>query len=479
MMKSSRSLKSTWPFKKSVNTRGAVLSALLLGGILSTAHTHAADLLSVVDAALAQNLSLSSAETGLDASQYEVDINRAKFLPTLGASANTRWNESKTRQEQGGDLANDYNDHGFNITLSQTLFDLGDWYSQRNANITLDIETLRTAQTRQRIILDTATTYFEYLKNSAQIRATQAEYDSSISRLTLINRNIELGNVAGTERYEVLAQKEQTANTLRTLKKEQRVILTELENIVQQAVVPDFDLQSSVQFSAISDQRQRSLNDILYQSGYDLLIAQQTVNQRRQTLKETGSTFVPSLKGSIGYTYNDTNESTATVYPDNGITEEAVYTLTLDIPIVDGGRDYYRYQQNKVSITQSEIDLQNSKSRSQQQFDAFIYDINDFSASLQSLTVIIQANYASYIGIQKAHKLGTRTITDLLSAESKLFSSIRDYENARYDYIITLVQLNELIGNLNKNTIGKIAEQMSPIGDKRADSPIPLHLLTQ
>ncbi|MGF1687213.1 TolC family protein [Photobacterium japonica] len=439
----------------------------------------AADLLHVVDAALAQNLTLSSAETGLRASQYDVDVNRAKFLPSLGVSANTNWNDGLTHKEQGGDVSNRYNDHGINITLSQTLFDLGDLYSQGNAHIGVDIETLKTEQTRQRIIREASTTYFEYLKNGAKIRATQAEFDSSVSRLTLINRNIELGNVAGTERYEVLAQKERTANTLRTLNKDRRVILSQLENIVQQRLVPDFDLQSSLQFHAISTDRQRTLNDILYRSGFDLRIAQQTVNQRRQTLKETGADFAPSLKGSIGYSYNNSNEATATLFPDNGTTEETVYTLTLDIPLVDGGRDYYRYQQNKVNITQSEIDLQDSKQRSQQQFDTFIYDINDFSASLQSLTTIIQANYASYIGIQKAHKLGTRTITDLLSAESKLFSSIRDYESARYDYIIALVQLNELIGNLNKNTIGKIAEQMSPMSDKNADSPIPLHVLTQ
>lgn len=149
------------------------------------------------------------------------------------------------------------------------------------------------------------------------------------------------------------------------------------------------------------------------------------------------------------------------------------------MPILNGGRDYYRYEQNKVDIERTEIDLQDSKDQSQQQFDEFIYNINDYSASLASLKTIIQANYASYNGIQKAHKLGTRTITDLLSAESKLFSSIRDYESARYDYIINLVQLNDLIGNLNMNTIGKIAEQMSPVSDRKTDTPIPLHLLVQ
>ncbi|MEZ8738620.1 TolC family protein [Photobacterium swingsii] len=482
VMKSSKLLKNTWPFKRSVNTTSALSCALVSLTLLScgvSSYSQAADLLEVVDSALQQNLSLSSAETRLKSSQYDLDINRGKFLPSLDLSANTRWNDSATHQETGGEANNRYNNHGVNVTLSQTLFDLGDLYSQASTQVSVDTETLRTEQTRQSIIRDASTTYFEYLKNNAQIRATQAEYNSSAARLTFITRNVELGNVAGTEKYEVMAQKEKTANTLRSLKKDQRVILTKLENIVQQPLNPDHDLQSTIQFNEITATRQRQLNEIMYTSGYDLLIAQQEVKRNRQSLKETGATFAPSLKGSVGYTYDNTNDASANVFPNNGTTEEAVYTLTLDVPIFNGGKDYYRYAQNKVNIERAEIDLQDSKQQSQQAFDTFIYDINDYSASLRSLTTIIQANYASYKGIQKAHKLGTRTITDLLSAESKLFSSIRDYENARYDYIIALVQLNELIGNLNLSTIGKIAAQMSPTSDSKTDSPIPLHLLAQ
>ncbi|MDO6498838.1 TolC family protein [Photobacterium sanguinicancri] len=482
MMKSSKLLKNTWPLRRSVSVSTAVSCAIvslsLLGGGLSS-YVQAANLLEVVDTALKQNLSLSSAETRLKSSEYDLDINRGKFLPSLNLSANTRWNDSATHQETGSDANNRYNNHGVNVTLSQTIFDLGDLYSQASTQVSVDTETLRTEQTRQSIIRDASTTYFEYLKNNAQIRATQAEFDSSAARLTFITRNVELGNVAGTEKYEVMAQKEKNANTLRSLKKEQRVILTKLENIVQQPLNPDHDLQSTIQFNEISLTRQRQLNEIMYTSGYNLLIAQQEVKRNRQSLKETGATFAPSLKGSVGYTYDNTNDASANVFPNNGTTEEAVYTLTLDVPIFNGGKDYYRYEQNKVNIERAEIDLQDSKQQSQQSFDTFIYDINDYSASLRSLTTIIQANYASYKGIQKAHKLGTRTITDLLSAESKLFSSIRDYENARYDYIISLVQLNELIGNLNINTIGKIAAQMSPASDSKTDSPIPLHLLAQ
>ncbi|MDV5167891.1 TolC family protein [Photobacterium rosenbergii] len=473
-MKLSKLLKNTWPSRRSANSLVAVCISASLG-----LPVKAADLLNVVDVALQRNLSLSSAETNLAATEYELDINRGKFLPSLNVSANTNWNDGTTHKYSSSDDRNSYNNHGVNVTLTQSLFDLGDIYSHGSTQTDIDIESLRTEQTRQQIIREAATAYFEYLKNQAQIRATQAELDSSEARLTLINRNIELGNVAGTERYEVLAQKERTADSLRTLRKDQRIILNNLANIVQQPLKPDFDLQSSIQFEAISSARQNELNSIMYTSDLTLLIAKQEVNKSRQVLRETGSTFVPSLKGSIGYTYDNTNDASAKIYPDKGVTEETVYTLTLDVPILNGGRDYYRYQLNKVDIDRTEIDLQNSKNFSQQQFDEFIYNINDFSASLTSLTTIIQANYASYIGIQKAHKLGTRTITDLLSAESKLYGSIRDYESARYDYVINLIQLNERIGNLNMATVGKIAEQMSPMGDDSSQSPIPLHLMVQ
>ncbi|GAL16316.1 outer membrane efflux protein [Vibrio astriarenae] len=87
-------------------------------------------------------------------------------------------------------------------------------------------------------------------------------------------------------------------------------------------------------------------------------------------------------------------------------------------------------------------------------------DINDLSQSVESYERIIRANYASYRGIQRAQQLGTRTITDLLAAESKLFNAVRDYQNTRYDYVINLINLEKSTGMLSLDSVQKLTNLM-------------------
>ncbi|UJF20372.1 TolC family protein (plasmid) [Vibrio sp. SS-MA-C1-2] len=80
--------------------------------------------------------------------------------------------------------------------------------------------------------------------------------------------------------------------------------------------------------------------------------------------------------------------------------------------------------------------------------------------------------------MQRAYELGTRTVTDLLAADTKLFNSLRDYESARYDYVIELISLSQLRGGLTVSTIKKIMQLMIESNERDPQPLVPKHLLT-
>ena len=209
----------------------------------------------------------------------------------------------------------------------------------------------------------------------------------------------------------------------------------------------------------------------------NILISKKELKQSKQQIKETQSTFSPTLTGDIRYRKDHTNNPSSNSPPDFGVNESIVYSLNLNLPLSAGGRDLYTLKKNNIEFEKSHVDLIKSGEDSLQAFNNHIANINDYSRSLESYKLIIKANYASYNGIKKAHRLGTRTITDLLSAESKLFNSIRDYESARYNYIIEMININEVIGLLNMHYIKSIMHDMVPMSDNLSSSPIPLHLI--
>lgn len=437
----------------------------------------ASSLVDIVNIAVNNNLSLKSAEKEYEANQYDIDIHRSKFLPSLSLNADTTWNENKEFQTTDQHIINDYNSNSYSLSLSQSIFNLNDIYTLTSTQIDVDISQLQTIKTEQEVIKQAATKYFDYLKNSSKIKATESELTSSISRFRQMERNIQLGNTAKNEVYEVIAQKENIRNQLLTLKKEKQVILNDLNNILQVNTTPTFDLNKLAYFPKIESPKKIFLKKTMYQLNTDILISKKQLNLSKQKIKETQSEFSPTLTGDVSYRKDNTNNPSSNSPPDFGINESVVYSLNLNLPISTGGSDLYTYRKNKIEFEKTHLDLIKSGEDSLQAFNNHIENINDFSRSLDSYSLIIKANYASYNGIKKAHKLGTRTITDLLSAESKLFNSIRDYESARYNYVIEIINLHELIGLLNMHSIKNIMNDMVPITDDLSSSPIPLHLI--
>ncbi|MFA0070576.1 TolC family protein, partial [Vibrio breoganii] len=61
---------------------------------------------------------------------------------------------------------------------------------------------------------------------------------------------------------------------------------------------------------------------------------------------------------------------------------------------------------------------------------------------------------------------------------SKLFSALRDYESARYDYIIETIKLEQIKGILSIQSIESIMQLMSDIEGRNNQELVPKHLLS-
>ncbi|MCG9661588.1 TolC family protein [Vibrio mediterranei] len=457
-----------WPIRR--------LVSCALFSIVATP-SQALTLLEAVQIGLNNNVSLIASRKGVEENAYNIDVSRSKFLPTISANATTTWSGNRTVLSGTDDTTNSYNDHGYSVSLSQTLFNLADIYKYGTAKLDFNIEEIRNENKTQEVIQEIAIQYFEFLKNGAQTRATKAELDSSLARLRQMQRNVELGNVAASELYEVVAQKEGIANRLRTLGKDKDVILNTLELLTQYPVIPTQDLERSLILSEISLDRSGDLLEQAMQYNNDIIVSEKTLERSFRTLKETGSNFAPSLSASASYRHDDTNNFDPITTPGStGISDSKSLGLTLTVPITTGGADYYAYKKNEKTIERNELLLLDTRNTVKNDLETSILNINDFSQSIFTFENIIRANYSSYNGIKRAYDLGTRTLTDLLAAESKLFSAIRDYESAKYDYVIESIRLDKTVGNLSPLSIEKIMALMVNESSIRDMDVIPEHL---
>ncbi len=462
-MKLKKLLKNTLPPKKYINIFLLSLCSLLCAlSLINKAYGQAkyaepntkayvSALSDIIKKALNENLSIKSDQLNLEVAKKETLISLANFLPSIDLSANTSWTKT-TNEYSTQDVEDSFNSHGYSVTLNQSIFNLTQVFSYLSSKTDQEIQALEVAQNQQQIIEEAATLYFEVLKNKAHQQASETELTSANARYKQVKRNVELGNLAGNEIYEVLAQKEQVANELRNLKKEERNLILALENLVQYPVHISYDLIPDLSFTPIDETEAQTLTQTLINNNFDIQMARQKINKNRELINSEQADFLPTLSSSIAYSYQNSNAPSSDP-ADFGKSHQTQYSLTLNLPLLKGGVDYHQVQKSSLQLTQSHLERQTQLNKAIETFDIYINDINNHIASLESLSLIIHSNDAAYQGMQKAYQFGTRTMTDLLTAESKLYQSIREHQDAKYNYIIDTLGLEKTLGRLNMQAI--------------------------
>jgi outer membrane protein len=63
---------------------------------------------------------------------------------------------------------------------------------------------------------------------------------------------------------------------------------------------------------------------------------------------------------------------------------------------------------------------------------------------------------------QAGYDVGTRNIVDVLVAQRTLFQAKRNFSNARYDYILSMMRLKQVAGQLSPEDIFELSNWLSP-----------------
>ncbi|MFT5362296.1 MAG: outer membrane protein, partial [Porticoccaceae bacterium] len=79
-------------------------------------------------------------------------------------------------------------------------------------------------------------------------------------------------------------------------------------------------------------------------------------------------------------------------------------------------------------------------------------------ARKQSITSADSARQATQAG----YEVGTRNIVDVLVAQRTVYQARRNYANARYDYILSMMRLKEVAGQLSPDDVYQLNAWLDP-----------------
>ncbi|WP_433853732.1 TolC family outer membrane protein [Stenotrophomonas nitritireducens] len=421
--------------------------ALALAVALSPLAANAADLLQVYEMARNGDPQLASAESNrLYTKEGQVQA-RAALLPSLNGSASL--NRTRTSLE-GVSGSTTGTARRYGINGEQTLFNwtqFANLRAQREISKAADFD-LESAN--DDLIVRTATTYFNVLVAIESLSAAQTNEAAAKKQFDYADKRLEVGLAPITDVHEARAQYDQArANTIlaRNTLADAYQALTELTGQPVQglrSLPEDFRPELPANRGDVD----KLVADAIAQN--PALKAQELkVNAAESSVSAARGGHYPtlSLGGSWGKSANWGDSIGASSSGPDATTNSI--GLTLNVPIFAGGatQSYVRQALAQRDMAQDGYEQQKRAldRNTRNAYQAVVAGISEVEARRLAVVSAQSAYDASQVGLE----VGTRTVLDVVQNQRTLFQAKLDYAQARYNFLLSRLQLSQAIGGLD------------------------------
>lgn len=410
------------------------------------------DLVSVYNEAANNNADLAAARADYQARREVVPQARAGLLPNLtggATSGNTRTSldSPSTTISRSGTT--------YQANLSQPLFRADRWYQLQAAEATSEQAALDLSATEQNLILSSAETYFAVLRAQDNLASTKAEEAAFKRQLDQANERFDVGLSDKTDVLEAQAGYD-TARANRIIAQRQvEDAFQALTTLTNRDYTSIEGIKHTLPILAPTPNDAKAWVDTAAAQNLNLQASNFAVDAASETLRQRKAGHAPTLDAVASYEKGDndnlgfTNSGIAGNPRYSGDVSQTTIGLQLNIPIYSGGLTSSQVREAYQRLDQTE-QLRESLRRK------IVQDTRNFHRAVNTDVETVQARKQSIISNQSAleateigYQVGTRNIVDVLDAQRQLYSSVRNYNDARYDYIINNLRLKQAAGTLS------------------------------
>lgn len=431
------------------------------------------DLVTVYNEAVKNNADLAAARANYAAISEVVPQARAGLLPNLSAGADATDTDTKVDRRNVGDLDSSRSGLSYQANLSQPLFRADRWYQFQAAKATDQQFSLQLSATEQNLILQSAETYFAVLRAQDTLASTKAEEAAFKRQLDQANERFDVGLSDKTDVLEAQAGYD-TARANRILAEravddafQALVTLTNREYASIEGILHSLPVLEPTPNDAkawVDTAAQQNLN--LQASNYAVDAAEETLRQRKAGHAPTLDAVARYQKGdndSLGFTNSDLGS------PYDGDAEQTSIGLQLSIPIYSGGLTSSQVREAYQRLSQSEQERESLRRKVVENTRNLHRAVNTDVETVQARKQSIISNQSALEATEIGYQVGTRNIVDVLDAQRQLYGSVRNYNDARYDYILNNLRLKQAAGTLAPSDLEALTAFLKPDYDPDKD----------
>lgn len=403
----------------------------------------AEDLYQIYALALNRDPVLQAAFASLQASRTALPQALAQMAPNLSANYTTAGTDTNF-------VPAHYNTQNYGFTLSQPIYHPEHWAQLEQARHIKKGAGASYLSAFQALMFRVASQYFAILGAIDDLQFAQAQTKSFSRQLEQSQQRFEVGLIAITDIQDAKARYDSALATQIAAENEVADQYEKLREITGNAIneIALFPTNKPLNLVAPIPNNQESWVTTANQQNLDIIASRENAAQFKAAIGAQVANHFPKV---------DVNGSLQRIKNPPPLAEPLQFSksisLNVSVPLFAGGSAVFRTQEAQAryqeALKQLETQRRAIDSITRQAFRGVLTAISSVNALAQAVV----SSKSALQSTQAAYEVGTRTIVDVLDAETNLYSAERDHAKARYNYLLEGLRLKQAAGILSADDL--------------------------
>ena len=441
--------------------KARAIPALIAALLLPATQAHGEGLMEVYEKALSYDSDLAAARAARQAREAAVDESRAPLLPQIDAFGESSYTERNTMD---GELTA----HEYGLQLSQPLFRANAWYGFQASQKQSEVAAAELSRAEQVLILEVAEQYFNVLRAKDELDTARAQEAALRRQWEQARERYDVGLVATTEVEEARAGYDASRSQRIAAESQLDIERQSLARLTGQYPQALERLETDFPIDSPEPDDPDAWAKTAVEQNWELRAQQLTVAASREQLSAARSEHLPTLdlSASIRRQHQDYDfEQTAAGPGDTGFGDyprtDTTIGLSLNVPLYSGGGTQAGVRRVRAETEQARRELDTVRRNVRLDARSLFRQITTNIQTLEAQRQTIISSRSALDATRAGYEVGTRNIVEVLDAEQNYYVALRDYANARYDYVLNTLRLKQTAGTLSPQDLAGLDRWLS------------------
>ena len=417
----------------------------------------------IYELALRNDPTIRAAEASYKAGLEAENLGRSGLLPQIGGNAEYGLSNTQSQSENpiGATLIpseseSDSTTNAWGVSLDQRVFDMPAWFGFTQGKELTRQAQAQFAADQQQLIVRVAEDYFGVLRALDNLDASRAQERANQRQLEQTQQRFDVGLIAITDVHEARAAYDLSRATRLSDEGNLGVALERLSVLTGQRHDNVWLLKEDYPVVNPDPMEKEEWVNFALDNNYTVKATAYGRDAANERAKASKSEHAPKLGARLGY-----DDSRSNIDRDDGAISSnfdqnqsgGSVSLNLSVPIYSGGFISASRRQAYEEFNRTQENYAGAVRNTVQATRALHLQTTVDVATTKARRLAITSSQSAYDATQAGYEVGTRNIVDVLNVQQSLFSAVRDYANARYQYVIDMLKLKNQAGLISPKDV--------------------------